>query len=173
MLSIISWWCVTYEEGFCDTYLNLLPWQISVTNFKKFSLNSLFNHKTIQKLLQLNPLKKSSELQTNEIALSVKSESHVALDSLRPNTTPTRDLTLHWSWIHFSAEHKRRTNSFKPLLLHFCRVTLMGLNCSRQLVYNWNLRWSSANSFAIIRLHRFPPYKWIKFLSLRKKTSQH
>ena len=69
----------------------------------------------IQKLLQLNPLKKSSELQANEIALSVKSESHVALDSLRPNTTPTRDFTLHWLWIHFSAEHKRRTNSFKPL----------------------------------------------------------
>ena len=140
LLSIISWWCVTYEEGFCDTYLNLLPWQICVTNLKKFSLNSLFNHKTIQKLLQLNLLKKSSELQTNEIALSVKSESHVALDSLRPNTTPTRDLTLHWSWIHFSAEHKRSTNSSKPLLFYFRRAKLMSLNCSRQLVYNWNLR---------------------------------
>ena len=102
----------------------------------------------------MNPLKKSPQLQTNKIALLVRSESHVALDSLRPNTTPTRDLTLHWSWIHFSAEHKRRTNSFKPLLLHFCRVTLMGLNCSRQLVYNWNLRWSSADSFTIVHLCR-------------------
>ena len=131
LLSITSWWCVTFEEGFCDTFLNLLTRQICVTK-----------------------LRKSSELQTNEIALSVKSESHVALDSLRPNITPTRDFTLHWSRIHFSAEHKRRTNSFKPLLLYFRRVTLMGLNCSRQLVYNWNLKWSSANSFAIIHLCR-------------------
>ena len=95
---------------------------------------------------------KFPELQINKISLSIKPESHVALDSLRPNTTPTRDLTLHWSWIHFSAEHKRRTNSSKPLLLYFRRVTLMGLNCSRQLVYNWNLRWSSADSFTIVHL---------------------
>ena len=78
----------------------------------------------------------------------------MALDSLRPNTTSTRDLTLHWSWIHFSAEHKRRTNSFKPLLLYFRRVTVMSLNCSRQLFYNWNLRWWSADSFAIMHLRR-------------------
>ena len=35
LLGIIYWWCVTFEEGFCDTYLNLLPRQICVTNWKK------------------------------------------------------------------------------------------------------------------------------------------
>ena len=72
--------------------------------------------------------------QTSNCSDSYNSESHVALDSLRPNTTPTWDFLLHWSWIHFSAEHKRSTNSFKQLLLCFRRAKLMSLNSSRQLV---------------------------------------
>ena len=86
---------MTFEEGFCDTYLNLLPRQICVTNLKKGFPQLIVQTNNNTKTIALNPLKKSSELQTNEIALSVKSESHVALDSLRPKTTPTRDFTLH------------------------------------------------------------------------------
>ena len=40
LLSINSRWCVTFEEGFCDIYLNLLPRQICVTNLKKNFLST-------------------------------------------------------------------------------------------------------------------------------------
>ena len=43
LLSINSRWCVTFEEGFCDIYLNLLPRQICVTNLKK-----VFSQLTVQ-----------------------------------------------------------------------------------------------------------------------------
>ena len=132
LLSIISWWCVTFEERFCDTYLNLLTWQICVTNLKKSFPSTHCPNTKQYKNYSIEILLRNH--QTSNCSDSYNSESHVALDSLGPNTTPTWDFLLHWSWIHFSAEHKRRTNSFKQLLLCFRRAKLMSLNCSRQLV---------------------------------------
>ena len=103
LLSIISWWCVTFEEGFCDIYLNLLPRQICVTNGKKVFPQLIFQTQNNTKTIAV----KSSDWNSRNFKL-IKFLCQLNLNPTSPlihyGTTQLRPETLHYTYHEFISQ---------------------------------------------------------------------